>query len=661
LKVHRGLDNLPSFKNSVITFGSFDGIHKGHRVILEQVIAKAKEKDGESVIISFHPHPREVIYPKDNSLQLISSLDEKIDLLESLNADHFVIIPFKIEFSQISPQEYVENIVIKKFNPQLIIIGYDHRFGLNRGGGYELLAEYGTTNGFDVEVIEAQAVNNMNISSTKIRNALNEGNIPMANDLLGYTFSIRGTVIEGDKIGRTIGFPTANIKVDNPKKIIPQYGIYAVEIDVEDYTYEGMLYIGKRETVGKDLERRVEVNIFDFNKEIYGEEVRIRFYKKTRDDASFKNLEELKLAIALDQKAVKSHFRLAKKLNSKKKTKATIAILNWNGVEMLEAYLPKVLYSSSDPFDICVIDNASSDDSVDYLKQWHPEVQTIVLKENHGFAEGYNKGIEDINTDYIVLLNSDVLVTNNWLDPIIELMDSDAAIAAVQPKILSLENKDEFVYAGAGGGLADRLGYPFCRGRIFDQAEKDKGQYDDIADVHWVSGAAMIVRPDLFKKFGGFDADFFAHHEEIDFCWRIKNAGYGLKYMGNQSVVYHLGGGTLDYNHPRKAYLNYRNNIRSIIKNEPLLFRTLITRILMDLGSSFLFLFQGKFGLFRGIWKAYFQNFIKLPYWLNKRRNVRLMIERFKIYEPNREGIYHINLPWQYFVKGKKTFKEISE
>ena len=661
MKVHRGLDSLPKFDKPVITFGSFDGIHKGHRVILNEVVEKAKKRGVESVVISFHPHPREVIYPKDKSLQLISSVDEKIDLLESIGTDHFVIIPFKIEFSQISPQEYVENVVIKKFNPSLVIIGYDHRFGLNRAGGYEMLAEYGKENDFEVEVIEAQMMNNMNISSTKIRNALSDGNIPLANDLLGYTFSMRGQVIQGDKIGRTIGFPTANLKVDTPKKIVPQNGIYAVEVEVKEKTYQGMLYIGHRSTVGKDLKQRIEVNIFDFDEEIYDEFIIFKFFKKVRDDASFKNLKELQTAISLDQKAVMSYFRLLAENASKKKTLATIALLNYNGREMLEAYLPKVLYSSQNDFDICVIDNASTDSSIEYLEQWHPEIKVIRLSKNYGFAEGYNRGIEALDTEYIALLNTDVLVTNNWLDPIIDLLESDAAIAAVQPKILSLENRGSFEYAGAGGGMTDKLGYPFCRGRIFDHLEKDEGQYDDLCETFWISGAAMVVRTDLFKKFGGFDKDFFAHHEEIDFCWRLKNAGYSLKCIGKESKVYHLGGGTLNYDHPKKAYLNYRNNLRSIIKNEPLLFRVLLQRHLMDLGSSFLFLLQGKLNLFLGIWKAYIQNWIKLPYYLKKRRNVRLMNNRFKIYVPNKKGRFSINLPWQYFIKGRKTFTELSE
>ncbi|MEE9374481.1 MAG: bifunctional riboflavin kinase/FAD synthetase [Saprospiraceae bacterium] len=659
MEVHRGLYSLPIFEKPVITFGSFDGIHKGHRVILNEVIQKAKKRNTQSVIISFHPHPREIIYPKDKTLKLISSVDDKIELLESLGADHFVIIPFKIEFSQITPQEYIENVVIKKFDPQLIVIGYDHRFGLNRGGGFEMLEDYGKRDGFEVEVTPAQHINTMNISSTKIRNALKVGDIPLANNLLGYAFAIRGKIVHGDKIGRTLGFPTANIKLDHPKKIIPQNGIYAVKIKIRDKLYLGMLYIGTRSTISEDLKPRVEVNIFDFDQEVYGEKIIISFYKKIRDDEQFKNMAILSEAISLDQNAVNSYFRLKNDQNHEN-AKVTIAILNYNGEEMLEAYLPKMLYSSKGNFDICVIDNASTDKSVYFLEQWHPEVKIIQLTENHGFAGGYNRGIESINTEYMALINSDVLVTDNWLDTIIDLLESDNSIAAVQPKILSLEEKSTFEYAGAGGGLIDKLGYPFCRGRIFDNIEEDSGQYNDTSEVFWISGAAMVIRTDLFKKFGGFDPDYFAHHEEIDLCWRLKNAGYNLKYLGT-STVYHLGGGTLDYDNPRKAFLNYRNNIRTIIKNEPLLLRVLLTRYLFDLGSSFLFLLQGKVGLFAAIWKAYFFNTIKLPYYLNKRRNIRLMISRFKKHAPNRVGQIRINLPWKYYISGIKNFKDLSE
>lgn len=657
MEVHRSLDNLPIFEKPVITFGSFDGIHKGHRTILKQVVSSAHDRNTQSVVISFDPHPREVIYPKDKTLQLISTVNEKIGILEDIDVDHFVLIPFKIEFSQISPQEYIENVVLKKFAPQLIIIGYDHRFGLNRSGGFQMLEEYGKDHDFSVEVIPAQSINNINISSTKIRKALNEGNIPVANELLGYTYSISGDVIQGDKIGRTIGFPTANISIDHPKKLIPQDGVYASEIEVKGRRYQGMLYIGKRSTISNEDEKRIEINIFDFDEEIYGEPVKVLFYKKIRDDEKFKNLKKLKHAIAIDGKAVKSYFRLIS--DEEKNSIATIAILNYNGSEMLESYLPKTLYSTEQEIDYLVIDNASNDDSVEYLKDYHPEVTLVELNENWGFAEGYNKGLEGVETKYTVLLNSDVLVTAQWLDPLIAKMESDIAIAACQPKILSLEEKNVFEYAGAGGGMIDRFGYPFCRGRLFQEVEVDNGQYDDETDVFWCSGAAMVIRTDLYKKFGGLDATFFAHQEEIDLCWRLKNAGYRLCYVPS-SKVYHLGGGTLGYENPRKAYLNYRNNLRAIFKNEKDLFSVFTSRMILDLGSSFVFLLKGNFKLFPVIWRAYISVITSVFGLLKKRREIQTLTSRFKIYSPNGQGRFNINLPWSYFIKGKKKYSDLN-
>ena len=659
MKVHGGLENLPKFENPVITFGSFDGIHNGHKVILERVVKTARDLGSESIVISFDPHPREVIYPKDHTLKLISTIEEKTEILEQIKVDHFVLIPFKIEFSQISPQEYIENVVIKVFNPRLIIIGYDHRFGLNRAGGYEMLKEYGETYGFEVEVIPEQKINDINISSTKIRNALSEGNIPLANRLLGYNFSFSGKVIQGKKIGRTIGFPTANLTLSHEKKLVPKNGIYAVNVILDGRdTYQGMLYIGNRSTVSAEDITGIEVNIFDFEEQIYGEELKIVFLKKIRDDEKFRNLKNLQLAITLDQQAVKSYFRLVSE--NEKKSIATVAILNYNGQEMMESYLPKVLYSSSYNVDFTIIDNDSSDDSQEYIREYHPEMNLIVLDKNYGFAEGYNKGIASIDSKYVILLNSDVSVTKNWLDPIIEKMEGDSELAACQPKILSLEEKSKFEYAGAAGGMMDKLGYVFCRGRLFDQIEEDEGQYDDEVEIFWASGAAMVIRTDIYKKFGGLDAKFFAHQEEIDLCWRLKNAGYKLMYVP-QSIVYHLGGGTLDYSNPKKAFLNYRNNIRAIIKNEKNLATVLFQRIIFDLGSSFIFLLQGKMGLFLSIWKAYIFNLFSFLPILYQRKQIGKIVKRFKISQPNTIGRYGFYLPWHFFAKGRRKFTQINE
>ena len=642
----------------MITFGSFDGIHNGHKVILLEVIRTAKKLSKESFVVSFDPHPREVIYPKDRTLRLVSTIEEKIKILQKVGVDHFVLIPFKVEFSQISPQEYIENVIIKKFDPCHVIIGYDHRFGLNRSGDYKLLQQYGENHGFVVDVIEEQKINDINISSTKIRNALINGSVSVANELLGYPYEITGKVVKGDQLGRKLGFPTANLTLSNPKKLVPKNGIYAVKCKLNDKLYHGMLYIGNRATIVDTNIRNIEVNLFDFDEDIYGRELTLYFHARIRADQKFKNVASLKEAIGLDKNAVNSWFRRQKE--ESKEDLVTIAILNYNGEEMLESYLPMVLYSSTHQVATMVIDNNSKDDSLEYLKEWHPECKIVTLDRNYGFAEGYNLGIDKIESKYTVLLNSDVLVSEHWLDPIIELMEGDETIAACQPKVLSLEEKNKFEYAGAGGGMMDKLGYPFCRGRIFDHIENDEGQYNEEIEIFWASGAAMVVRTDLYKKFNGLDPDYFAHQEEIDLCWRFKNSGYRLCYVP-RSVVYHLGGGTLDYGNPKKTFLNYRNNLSTVFKNQSRggLFWVLLQRIVFDLGSSFVFLFKGEAKVFLAIWKAYGSFAVLLPQLIAKRWRIRKIVQRFRINEPNQSGRININLPWNYFVKGRKTFKEI--
>jgi len=320
-----------------------------------------------------------------------------------------------------------------------------------------------------------------------------------------------------------------------------------------------MLYIGNRPSLksnGKP-EKRIEVNIFDFNDEIYNQNIRLELVSFIREDEKFDNMKKLSAKLGEDKKATEAIFDLESVNVAKKETaNCTVAILNYNGLHYLESYLPTVLYSSRHHTNYTVIDNGSTDDSIDYLEEWHPEVEITKLTKNYGFADGYNKGLKSINTKYTVILNSDVVVAENWLDPILYMMDADKEIGIVQPKILSLEKKEEFEYAGAAGGWMDTLGYPFCRGRVFDTIEKDNRQYDSSEEIFWASGAAMVVRTKLFKALGGFDKDFFAHMEEIDFCWRAKRAGYKVMAY-HESKVYHLGGGTLDYGNPRS-----RNSIR---------------------------------------------------------------------------------------------------
>lgn len=247
--------------------------------------------------------------------------------------------------------------------------------------------------------------------------------------------------------------------------------------------------------------------------------------------------------------------------------KLAIAILNWNGKHWLEKFLPGVIQHSQDA-DIYVIDNASTDHSVDFLKQNFPSVKIIVNDKNNGFAGGYNDGLRKIDADIYCLLNSDIEVTENWTKPILELFEKDVNIAAIQPKILSFKNDKFFEFAGAAGGLIDNLGYPYCRGRVFDECEEDKGQYDDETEIFWASGCALFIRSEDFWNQNGFDERFFAHQEEIDLCWRLRNSGRKIFYT-YRSKVYHVGGGTLSKQNPQKTFLNFRNNLSMMLKNLP--------------------------------------------------------------------------------------------
>lgn len=244
-----------------------------------------------------------------------------------------------------------------------------------------------------------------------------------------------------------------------------------------------------------------------------------------------------------------------------------IAILNWNGKQWLEKFLPSVIQHST-LAEIYVIDNASTDDSLDFISKKFPEVKIIINEKNLGFAAGYNEGLKKIDAEFYCLLNSDVEVTPHWIEPILACFDRDSSIAAIQPKILSYQQKEYFEFAGAAGGLIDNLGYPYCRGRIFDQCEKDNGQYDDETEIFWASGCALFIRSQDYWEQNGLDGRFFAHQEEIDLCWRLINSGKKIFYT-YQSVVYHVGGGTLNKQSPQKTYLNFRNNLSMMLKNLP--------------------------------------------------------------------------------------------
>lgn len=280
----------------------------------------------------------------------------------------------------------------------------------------------------------------------------------------------------------------------------------------------------------------------------------------------------------------------------------SVIILNWNGVEMLRRYLPSVVAHTTGA-EIIVADNGSTDDSLEVLRKEFPSVKTIVLDKNYGFAEGYNRAIEQVDSEYVVLLNSDVETPEGWLTPLLDYMETHPEIAAVQPKIRSWRQRDYFEHAGAAGGYVNRLGYPYCRGRVLWHVEQDKGQYDTIAEVDWTSGACMCVRTKVYKECGGLDASFFAHMEEIDLCWRMRNAGWKLACIP-QSTVYHLGGGSLSYESPRKTYLNHRNNLLMIRKNMRHPGGVLFVRFFLDYAAALLYLMQGRWEACKAVFAA---------------------------------------------------------
>nr|WP_314491429.1 glycosyltransferase [uncultured Chryseobacterium sp.] len=297
-----------------------------------------------------------------------------------------------------------------------------------------------------------------------------------------------------------------------------------------------------------------------------------------------------------------------------------IVILNWNGKNWLEKFLPNVIDHSQNA-EIYVIDNFSDDDSVDFLKSEFPEVKIIENDKNYGFAGGYNEGLRKIDASYYCLLNSDVEVTENWIEPVLLLFEKDSQIAAVQPKILSYSNKDHFEYAGAGGGLIDNLGYPYCRGRVFDDVEKDLGQYNDETEIFWASGCCLFIRYDDYWAQKGFDDRFFAHQEEIDLCWRLKNSGRKIFYTG-KSAVYHVGGGTLNKQSPRKTFLNIRNNLTMMLKNLPFpnLLWVLFLRMIFDGAAAFYFAYKNGISHLWAVLQGHFGFYAQIPETLKLRQ-----------------------------------------
>jgi GT2 family glycosyltransferase len=331
----------------------------------------------------------------------------------------------------------------------------------------------------------------------------------------------------------------------------------------------------------------------------------------------------------------------------------SIVILNWNGQRFLQQYLPYVLASTYVNREIVVIDNASTDDSVAFLQRAYPAVRIIQHDRNFGFAKGYNEALKQLQADYFVLLNSDVEVVPGWIEPVIDLMERNTNIAACQPKILQECNKQYFEYAGAAGGWLDSLGYPFARGRVFDVCEKDEGQYNDAAPVFWASGAAMFVRAAVYRETGGLDEYFFAHQEEIDFCWRVQLAGYQV-YVCPDSVVYHVGGGTLPKGNARKVYLNFRNNLVMMAKNMGgwEAFYKISFRFVLDFISAVKSCLAGEVTYFWAVMKAHGRFF----QWLLFKRGESVFP---KSKRGALQGYICKSVVWGYFVKGKKTFTEI--
>lgn len=286
--------------------------------------------------------------------------------------------------------------------------------------------------------------------------------------------------------------------------------------------------------------------------------------------------------------------------------KIAVVILNWNGILLLEKFLPSVLKYSPEAT-VYVADNASTDDSVSYVKAFFPSVKIVKNETNLGFADGYNQALKHIDAEIYALINSDIEVTENWLQPIIKTFKNESKTAIIQPKILDFKNKEYFEYAGAAGGFIDQYGYPYCRGRIFDTVEKDLGQYNDNREIFWATGACFFIRSAVYKELDGFDDVFFAHQEEIDLCWRAFNNGYKIKYI-SESVVYHVGGATLQQGNPKKTFLNFRNSLLMLTKNLPKnkLFPILLGRMVLDGIAGIQFLMKGKFNHFVAILKAHF-------------------------------------------------------
>ncbi len=330
--------------------------------------------------------------------------------------------------------------------------------------------------------------------------------------------------------------------------------------------------------------------------------------------------------------------------------KTAIVILNWNGQKLLEQFLPSIVNFSLEEATIYVADNASTDSSIKFIKEFYPSIQIIENATNGGYAKGYNDALQQVDADIYCLLNSDVEVTKNWLTPVIDLFKKEENTAIIQPKLLDFKEKTKFEYAGAAGGFVDLFGYPYCRGRVFNYLETDNGQFNDVSDIFWASGACLFIRANIYHKLNGFDEDYFAHQEEIDLCWRIQNEGYAIKYVG-ASTVYHVGGATLQETNPHKTFLNFRNSLLNVVKNVPkqwFLF-VIFSRLVLDGIAGIKFLIELRPIHTWAIIKAHFSFYKNFNTFLKKRKRLQ------------KKSNYnlHTSIVWQYFFLKRKKFKDL--
>jgi hypothetical protein len=339
--------------------------------------------------------------------------------------------------------------------------------------------------------------------------------------------------------------------------------------------------------------------------------------------------------------------------------RVAVVILAWNGKEFLEKFLPSVAASTYANLEIYVADNDSTDGTVDYVRENWPKLKLICLERNEGFAAGYNSALAQVTADYFVLLNQDVEVVPGWIEPVIALMEKDNSIAAAQPKLMDFRQRDKFEYAGGAGGFLDHWGYPFCRGRIFDTTETDTGQYDT-REIFWATGAALFIRAGLFKSFGGFDGDFFAHMEEIDLCWRLKNAGYKF-FCVCESIAYHVGGGSLPQGNPRKTFLNFRNNLILILKNMTAgeLWWRFPLRLALDDLAAIRALVSGNAADFCAILKAQCHVVFQLGKWWRHRKAAQKAVEENRVGARNLTGVFNGSVVRYYFQRGVKRFSDL--